>query len=237
MRLDVLHEDNHCLVMNKPAGLLTQGDATGDESLVSLARAYLKARYGKSGNVFIGLVHRLDRPTSGAVILAKTSKGAARLSEQFRRGSVEKTYWAIVERAPVPTDGEWVDRLEKDRSVNRVRVVADAGGAGDEEVEEANGSAGREARVRYRRLGEVGRYPLIELTPTTGRGHQLRVQLASRGTPIVGDRKYGSRITAAAADGGFRILLHAARIRFNHPTSQELISVVAPPPTDWPSVL
>jgi 23S rRNA pseudouridine1911/1915/1917 synthase len=231
--LEILHEDNHCLAVNKPAGLLAQGDATGDESLVSRARAYLKARYQKPGNVYIGLVHRLDRPTSGVVILAKTSKGAARLSEQFRVGSVEKTYWAVIEGEPDPESGEWFDRLEKDRGANRVRVVDD-----DDDAEpEANDPAGREARMTYRRIGNVGRYTLMELTPKTGRGHQLRVQLASRGMPIVGDRKYGSRILVPASDGGSRILLHAREIRFIHPTSRESISVVAPLPRDWPSAL
>lgn len=233
--LEILHEDNHCLAVNKPAGLLSQGDFTGDESLVSLAKAYLKTRYQKPGNVYVGLVHRLDRPTSGVVVLAKTSKGAARLSEQFRVGSITKTYWAVVDGEPVPESGEWFDRLEKDRSVNRVHVVDRDDDA--EAEADANDPAGREARVRYRRIGKVGRYTLMELTPLTGRGHQLRVQLASRGMPIAGDRKYGSRILVPASDGGTRILLHAREIRFTHPTSRESISIVAPLPSDWPSAL
>ena len=228
MRLEILHEDNHCLVVNKPAGLLTQGDATGDETVVSLARAYLKDRYQKPGNVFVGLVHRLDRPTSGVVVLARTSKGASRLSEQFRAGTVRKTYWAIVEGEPDPPVGEWVDRLEKDRELNRVRVVED-------EVDDD--PAGQEARVAYRRLRKVGRDTLIELRPMTGRGHQLRVQLASRGMPIAGDRKYGSNVRVSASDGGSRILLHAKEIVFTHPTTREEISIAASLPEDWPSSL
>jgi len=231
--LEILHEDNHCLAVNKPAGLLSQGDFTGDESLVSLAKVYLKTRYQKPGNVYVGLVHRLDRQTSGVVVLAKTSKGAARLSEQFRVGAVRKTYWAIVDGEPESESGEWSDRLEKDRSANLVRVV----GHDDDSAAETSDPVGREARVTYRRIGKVGRHTLIELTPMTGRGHQLRVQLASRGLPIVGDRKYGSRILVPASDGGSRILLHAREIRFTHPTSRESILVVAPLPSDWPSTL
>ncbi len=228
--LEILHEDNHCLVVNKPAGLLAQGDSSGDESLITRTKAYLKERYRKPGNVFVGLVHRLDRPTSGAVVLAKTSKGASRLSEQFRSGTIRKIYWAVVEGKPSPDAGEWLDRLEKDRRVNRVHVVADDSDADDSD---GNDLTGQEARVSYRRLESAGRYSLIELTPKTGRGHQLRVQLASRGLPIVGDRKYGSRILVPASDGGSRILLHAREICFNHPTSRQAISVTAPVPADW----
>jgi 23S rRNA pseudouridine1911/1915/1917 synthase len=228
MTIEILHEDNHCLVVNKPAGLLTQGDATGDESLVSLAKRYLKDRYQKPGNVFVGLVHRLDRPTSGVVVLAKTSKGASRLSEQFRAGTVRKTYWAVVDGEPDPPVGEWIDRLEKDRGLNRVHIL-------DEESDDDH--AGQEARVAYRRLRKVGRGTLVELRPMTGRGHQLRVQLASRGMPIAGDRKYGSKFRVAASDGGLRILLHAKEIVFTHPTTREAISIVAPLPADWPSEL
>src|SRR5436309_14678315 len=122
--LDVLYEDNHCLAVNKPAGLLAQGDATGDPTLLDEARAYLKSRYDKPGNVYVGLVHRLDRPTSGVVLLARTSKAASRLSEQFRTGRVSKVYWAIVEGEPAAHSGEWIDVLEKDRQANRVHLQA-----------------------------------------------------------------------------------------------------------------
>ena len=174
----------------------------------------------------MGLVHRLDRPTSGVVVLAKTSKGAARISEQFRAGTVRKTYWAMVEGDLDPPGGEWVDRLEKDRTLNRVHVVEE-----DDDADE--GVVGKEARVAYRRLRKVGRHTLVELMPGTGRGHQLRVQLASRGLPIVGDRKYGSRRVIVASDGGTRILLHARELRFNHPTTKEELAFVAPLPEGW----
>lgn len=220
--LDVLCEDNHCLAVNKPAGLLAQGDETGEPSLVDLARDYLKAKYAKPGNVFVGLVHRLDRPTSGVVLLARTSKGADRLSAQFREGTVRKVYRAVVEGGPADDEGEWADRLAKDEARNVVRVVV----AGDPE--------GRDAHVAYRVLERHGATATVELIPTTGRGHQLRVQLASRGMPIVGDRKYGARSTLLARDGRPRVALHAFELTFRHPTRPESLTVTAPMPADWP---
>jgi 23S rRNA pseudouridine1911/1915/1917 synthase len=221
--LEVLYEDNHCLVVNKPAGLLTQGDATGDPTLLDQARAYLKGRYGKPGNVFVGLVHRLVRPTSGVVLLARTSKAAGRLSAQFRDGTVAKTYWAVVEGTCRDDSGEWADTLSKDEDENRVRVVPEGS------------PGGRQARVAYRVLERRAKTTLLELRPATGRSHQLRVQLASRGLPIVGDRKYGAATTLRAADGRPRVALHAARLAFRHPTRGEVISVDAPAPADWPA--
>lgn len=222
MSLDVLYEDNHCLAVDKPAGLPSQGDETGDPSLVDLAARYLKQKYGKPGNVYVGLVHRLDRPTSGVVLLARTSKAAGRLSAQFREGAVEKVYWAIVEGVPIKDQGTWTDRLEKDRSTNQSRTVE---GAAD---------AGKEARVDFRVLERWPDAAWIELRPETGRSHQLRVQLASRGLPILGDLKYGARRRIGAADGGHRIALHARSLRFTHPTLGEEIVVEAPVPADWP---
>jgi 23S rRNA pseudouridine1911/1915/1917 synthase len=222
MDVPVLFEDNHCLAMNKPAGLLSQGDETGDPSLVDWARDYLRARYQKPGNVYVGLVHRLDRPTSGVVLLARTSKAAGRLAEQFRAGKVGKTYWAIVEGRPVEEEGPWIDVLEKDRPSNRVRVQDEVGGGG------------REAIVEYRVLRRGRGFTKLELRPATGRSHQLRVQLASRGLPIAGDAKYGAKTVLAAEDGRRRIALHALELVFTHPTRGEVISLVAPVPADWP---
>jgi 23S rRNA pseudouridine1911/1915/1917 synthase len=220
----VLFEDNHCLAVNKPAGLLSQGDASGDPSLVDLVTLYLKARYNKPGNVYVGLLHRLDRPTSGVVLLAKTSKAAGRLSDQFRTGTISKLYWAIVEGKPREQEGEWVDLLEKDTQQNRSGVV----------LEESSSS--KEARVAFRVLEGSGRFTTIELQPATGRSHQLRVQLARRDLPIVGDRKYGATTELKALDGRFRIALHARRLTFTHPTLLEAISVDAPVPADWPEL-
>ena len=221
--IPILLEDNHCLVLDKPAGLLSQGDAGGDLSLVDVVAAYLKEKYAKPGNVFVGLVHRLDRTTSGVILVARTGKAATRLADQFRRGEVSKTYLAVVEGLWRLDDaGEMTDWLLKDEASNTVATVLP-------------GTPGaQEARLTYqlvdRRLGRS----TVELRPTTGRGHQLRVQLASRGLPIVGDRKYGARSRLDALDGRPRIALHARELRFTHPTRGELLAISAPLPADWP---
>jgi 23S rRNA pseudouridine1911/1915/1917 synthase len=221
--LEILYEDNHCLALNKPAGLLTQGDATGALSLLDRARADLKARHHKPGNVFLGLVHRLDQPTSGVVVLARTSKAAGRLSAQFRAGTVEKVYWAIVEGVCPQDEGEWSDRLWKDERRNVVEVVQE--GAPDARV----------ARVGFRVLERRKTTTTLELRPLTGRSHQLRVQLAFRGLPILGDRKYGATRRILALDGQPRVALHARRLAFNHPTRPGVIEIVASVPADWPA--
>jgi 23S rRNA pseudouridine1911/1915/1917 synthase len=225
MNLDVLFEDNHCLAVNKPAGVPSQGDETGSESLVDLVTRYLRVRYGKPGNVYVGLLHRLDRPTSGVILLARTSKAAGRLSAQLRSGTIKKVYWAIVEGEPVQADGEWIDRLEKDRRINRSRILAEGN------------SDGKEARVAFRVLERSGGVTKLELRPETGRSHQLRAQLAGRGFPIVGDSKYGAKSRIVASDGRGRIALHARELTFMHPTRGEAIAVVAPVPADWPEPL
>ncbi|HZW31308.1 MAG TPA: RluA family pseudouridine synthase [Isosphaeraceae bacterium] len=222
--MDILYEDNHCLAVNKPAGLPAQGDQSGDPSLVDAVMAYLRERYGKPGNVYVGLVHRLDRPTSGVVLVAKTSKAAGRLSAQFRAGTVSKVYWAIVERAPHDEEGVWIDWLGKDRRNNRACLLPE----GD--------AAGKEARVSYRVRQRRGDRALIELRPWTGRSHQLRVQLARRGFPILGDGKYGATTRLVAGDGRSRIALHSRELTFRHPTRQEAIVIEAPIPADWPEL-
>ncbi len=217
--LEVLYEDNHCLALNKPAGLLAQGDITGEPTILDAARDYLKTKYAKPGNVFVGPVHRLDRPTSGVVLLARTSKAAARLSEQFREGTVTKLYWAVVEGNCVDDSGTWNDRLWKDESRNVVEVVA---------------SGGQEASLAFRVLARTKGQSFLEVRPLTGRSHQIRVQLASRGLPIVGDKKYGARSSLRAIDGKPRVALHARSLTFSHPTRREAISVIAGVPADWP---
>ena len=220
MTPEILFEDNHCLVLNKPAGMLSQGDETGEPSLVSWTAEYWKEKYHKPGNVYVGLVHRLDRPTSGVVLIARTSKAAGRLAEQFRRGEVSKLYWAIVEGRPEQDSGAWTDHLEKDHRTNRVRTT--------EEGE------GKVARVAYEILRSSPGTTKLALRPETGRSHQLRVQLAGRGMPIVGDRKYGSKRLVRALDGEPRIALHARELVFVHPTKGETIRIEAPVQADWP---
>lgn len=214
-KLKVLFEDNHCLAVFKPAGVLTMGDRTGDVSLVDLAREYLRQKYDKPGNVFVGVVHRLDRPVSGVLLFARTSKAAARLSEQFRKHTVRKVYHCVVEGHPTEASGELVDWLAKDESQNRSRVV--------QRSDEAKLS-----RLSYRCLKSAGSLSLLEIELLTGRSHQIRVQLSSRGLPICGDAKYGSK---TKLDGW--LALHAAALTFEHPTQHEPITVTAPHPTEW----
>jgi 23S rRNA pseudouridine1911/1915/1917 synthase len=218
----LLYEDNHTVAVNKPAGLLTQGDASGEPSLLEAVRDDLRTRHRKPGNVFVGLVHRLDRPTSGVVLFARTSKGAARLSAQFRAGTIEKVYWAIVEGVCPIDSGEWTDWLWKDEQRNVVRVVP------------RTVPGAREARVGFRVVDRGRGTTTLELRPLTGRAHQLRVQAGSRGLPILGDHKYGGKARLLALDGQPRVALHARRIAFSHPTRSEVIEVVAEVSADWP---
>lgn len=222
--LDILYEDNHCLALNKPAGWPTTHFDGKDETVDRLAKSYLKEKYKKPGNVFLGVVHRLDKPVSGALLFARTSKGAARLSEQFREGMVEKQYWAVVEDPPNNADCPWAtadtgsleDHLKKDEPKARVEVVPkDTPGA-------------QFARLLFVVRGRHNGLTWLELRPHTGRKHQLRVQLASRGCPIVGDVKYGSD-----RPFGHAIALHARSLTFLHPTQSEPITVKAEVPKIW----
>lgn len=214
--LDVLYEDNHCLAVVKPARCLTVADHTGDESLLDLAKEYLKKKYNKPGKVFVGLVHRLDRPVSGVVLFARTSKAAARLSEQFREGTVRKTYRAVVEGNVAPASGEFVDWLLKNPETNTTRSVP------------PDTPAARQSRLRFRHVAAAPNLSLLEITPQTGRSHQIRVQLSVRGHPIFGDRKYGSQHSLQGV-----IALHAAQLTFEHPTRHEPVTVIAPDPAIW----
>lgn len=214
--MHVLYEDNHLLVVNKPAGLATLGVRPEDDSLAKQAKAYLKRRYAKPGNVYLGVVSRVDAPVSGVVVLARTSKAAARLSEQFRSRDVSKTYWAIVSGRVEPPSGECVDWLKKDEARQRMAVVP-------------LGTAGAQAaRLRYRLLRPAARGTLVEVELFTGRKHQIRVQLAAHGWPILGDKKYGSR---ESFSGG--IALHSRRLTLRHPTRDEELTFEAPLPASW----
>jgi 23S rRNA pseudouridine1911/1915/1917 synthase len=241
--LEILFEDNHLLAVNKPAGLLSQGDRSGEPSLVDAATHYLKTRYAKPGRVYVGLLHRLDRPASGVMLLAKTGKAASRLSAQFRSRSIAKTYWAIVEGFPTDDSGAWSDVLAKNSRINRTRVSSSGVGGADVPAVQpsergaarhSSAEAGKDASVEFRVLERWTRGSKLELRPLSGRSHQLRVQLSSRGLPILGDVKYGARQRLNALDGRMRIALHARQITFAHPTRREEISVLAPLPDDWP---
>lgn len=227
---DILLEDGPLLAVNKPAGLLTQGVPQGIPTLEAMVKAYLKERYGKPGNVYLGIPHRLDRPVSGVVVFARNSKAAARLAEQFREREVRKVYWGIVERPLESPQGELVDWLLKIPEQARVEVVAP-------------GTPGaRECRLSYRTLetgsGSAGGGPtLLEIELHTGRMHQIRVQLASRGSPILGDFQYGAQgallETRLADPLQEPIALHARSLTLKHPVRYDLMTITAPIPDAW----
>ena len=210
--LQVLYEDNHLIAVNKPAGVPVQGDASGAVSLLDLTREYIRKTYRKPGNVFTGLLHRLDRPVSGVVLFAKTSKAAARISEQLRSRSVEKTYWALVHGRMAPPRGTLSAYIRKGEK--RSAVVAE----GDRD--------GKEALLSYRTLSSSGKGSLLEIRLHTGRKHQIRVQLSDAGCPIEGDVKYGAPY--ALPDGVIRLMSRA--LAFKHPTRPERVRVEAPDP-------
>jgi 23S rRNA pseudouridine1911/1915/1917 synthase len=214
--LRVLYEDNHLLGVYKPGGVLVQGDRTKDETLFDLARAYLKEKYRKPGNVFLGLVHRLDRPVSGVVMYAKTSKAASRLAREFAAREVEKTYFAVVSGEPAKDEGDIASFIERVHKRSRV--------SGPE-----SGRA-KEALLSYRVLERRSGLSLLEIVPRTGRHHQIRIQLSGIGLPVVGDIKYGS--PGVLPDK--TIALHAGVLEVNHPTRDERVRLVAPPPANHP---
>ncbi|HZN34974.1 MAG TPA: RluA family pseudouridine synthase [Pirellulaceae bacterium] len=215
--LKILYEDNHLLVVEKPAGLPTQGVAEGTPSVVTRAKAYLKQKYRKPGNVYLGVVSRLDAFVSGVLVLARTSKAATRLTEQFRSSTVSKVYQALVERPPDPPAGELTHWLLKDDKERRIEVVP------------PRTKNAQHARLSYRTLNKHRRGTLVEIELHTGRKHQIRVQLAEIGCPIVGDRKYGSRQPLA----DMAIALHAVRLTIEHPTTRQPLTVESPLPENW----
>ena len=212
--MTVVYEDNHIIVVNKTASEIVQADKTGDTPLSETVKQYLKEKYQKPGNVFLGVTHRLDRPVSGLVVFAKTSKALARLNEMFRTSEVKKTYWAVVKNAPKEPEGELVHFLVRNEKQNKSYAY-------DKEVPKS-----KKAILDYRLIGRSENYYLLEVDLKTGRHHQIRCQLAKMGCPIKGDLKYGS--PRSNPDGS--ICLHARRVRFVHPVSKEQIVLEAPLP-------
>ena len=212
--MDVVYEDNHLIIVNKSSSEIVQGDKTGDKPLAEMVKEYIKQKYHKPGNVFLGVVHRLDRPVSGLVVFARTGKALARLNEMFRTKEVHKTYWAIVGNCPSAEEGELVHWLVRNEKQNKSYAY-------DKEKPEA-----KKAILDYKLIGRSERYFLLEVDLKTGRHHQIRCQLAKMGCPIKGDLKYGS--PRSNPDGS--ICLHARRVRFVHPVSKQEIDVTAPVP-------
>ncbi len=210
----VVYEDNHIIVVNKTSSEIVQGDKTGDTPLSEMVKQYLKEKYNKPGNVFIGVTHRLDRPVSGLVVFAKTSKALPRLNEMFRNGEVKKTYWAIVKECPKETEGELVHYLVRNEKQNKSYSY-------DKEVKNS-----KKAVLHYKLIGHSQNYYLLEVDLKTGRHHQIRCQLAKMGCPIKGDLKYGF----PRSNPYVSICLHARTVQFVHPVSKEMIQLTAPVP-------
>lgn len=214
--MQIVYEDNHIIIVNKAPGEIVQGDKTGDEPLVETLKKWLKEKYNKPGNVFCGVVHRLDRPVGGLVVFAKTSKALTRLNEMFRKGEVEKTYWALTSNQPEAPEARLEHYITTTERSNKSYASL---------TEKKNS---KKAVLSYRLLGSSDRYHLIEVKLETGRKHQIRVQLSAIGCPIKGDLKYGDK--RSNPDGS--ISLMARRVRFVHPVSGETIDVSAPLPSD-----
>lgn len=214
MQDQIVFEDNHLLIINKKAGQLVQGDKTGDPSLLELIKNFIKKRDAKPGNVFLGLVHRIDRPTSGLVIYAKTSKALSRLTQMVKNREILKTYWAVTAKADIPAQQRLVHYLQKNEKTNKSTVFP----------KPTDGA--KEAILNYKMLRVLDNFQLLEVDLETGRHHQIRAQLSKIGAPIKGDLKYGA--SRSNPDGG--IHLHARKLEFIHPVTKELLTVSAAVP-------
>lgn len=214
--MEILYEDNHIIVVNKTCSEIVQGDKTGDKPLSEMVQEYIKEKYAKPGNVFIGVTHRLDRPVSGLVVFAKTSKALSRLNEMFRTHNLTKRYWAIVKNMPPKEEELLSNYLVRNERMNKTFVY-------DKQVKE-----GKLSKLSYKVIAKSENYYLLEIDLMTGRHHQIRAQLAHIGCPIKGDLKYG--FDRSNKDGG--ISLHARNVKFIHPVSQKEIDIVAPVPDD-----
>lgn len=214
--LEVLFEDNHLLIVNKKSGDIVQGDKTGDKPLSDVVKEYIKEKYNKPGEVFLGVVHRLDRPTSGIIILARTSKALERLNKMLRERTISKTYWAVVKNTPLKEKDSLIHFLKKNPKNNKSTVFT------------KETDASKKAILHYSVIKKLDNYSLLEIDLETGRHHQIRAQLAYIGSPIKGDLKYGA--SRSNKDGS--IHLHARKISFTHPVSKENISILAPIPNE-----
>lgn len=212
----VVYEDNHIIIVYKESGEIVQGDKTGDTPLSDIVKDYIKEKYQKPGNVFLGVVHRLDRPVSGLVVFARTSKGLSRLNEMFRTGEVHKTYWAITKNMPAIEEGRLEHWLVRNEKQNKSYAY----------TKEKPGA--KKAVLEYKMIGRTDNYSLLEVRLLTGRHHQIRCQLAAMGCPIKGDLKYGAQ--RSNPDGSISLLSH--RVEFVHPVSKERIDVTSPVPSD-----
>lgn len=220
--LQILHEDNHIIVVNKRVGDIVQGDKTGDKPLSEIVKEYIKDKYNKPGEVFLGVVHRLDRPTTGIVVFAKTSKALERLNKMFSERETNKTYWAVVKNKPPKNEDNLIHFLKRNEKNNTSKAHL-------KEVPES-----KKASLDYKIIKELNNYFALEINLHTGRHHQIRVQLQAIGCPIKGDLKYG--FDRSNPDGG--IHLHARKLAFTHPVSKEQIEIIAPTPMDaiWNSI-
>ena len=220
--LQILHEDNHIIVINKRVGDIVQGDKTGDKPLSEVVKEYIKEKYNKPGEVFLGVVHRLDRPTTGIVVFAKTSKALTRLNELFSNRETQKTYWAVVKNKPPKNEDNLVHFLKRNEKNNTSKA----------HLKEVSDS--KKASLDYKIIATLDNYFVLEINLHTGRHHQIRAQLAAIGCSIKGDLKYG--FDRSNPDGG--IHLHARKLTFVHPVSKEIIMLVAPTPSDaiWKSI-
>lgn len=213
---DIIYEDNHLIIVNKKSGDLTQGDKTGDSTLSDAIKEYIKKKYNKPGDVFLGTVHRLDRPTSGIVLYARTSKALARMNEMFKNKMITKTYWAVTEKEPPKRQDTLVDFLAKNEKQNKSYV------------KKAGATDSKRAELSYQLIGKGRNYCYLEIELATGRHHQIRVQLSNIGCIIKGDLKYGAK--RSNKDGS--IHLHARRLKFIHPIKNEMVEIHANPPKD-----
>ena len=220
--MEVLYEDNHIIIVYKEAGEIVQGDKTGDEPLSEIVKRWIKDKYQKPGNVFLGIVHRLDRPVSGLVVFAKTSKALTRLNNMFRNGEVHKTYWAIVTRPPFEKEATLTDWLVRNERQNKSYAY-------NHQV-----PTSKKSILHYRVINQSERYTLLEINLMTGRHHQIRCQLSNMDCPIKGDLKYGAQ--RSNSDGSISLLSH--RIEFIHPVSKENICIESPLPNDnlWQAI-